>query len=184
MKKIVAILCILFFVSISGCALLSKDMVDYSVGVMSLKVESELLYNQYESMYNLVSSKKENFTEEEWDQLMDVHFAFSETASRIDRMLKNPKEIVTPQELRQIYELAFIGYTNAKEIIINHRDQFSNYQWAQMENFDLKAIAYDKQVRAILDNPDNDDINMTLGAIITLGGITYKYLLPVLVSML
>jgi len=53
-----------------------------------------------------------------------------------------------------------------------------------MENFDLKAIAYDKQVRAILDNPDNDDINMTLGAIITLGGITYKYLLPVLVSML
>ena len=182
MKKVVAILCVMMLMTFGGCALFSEQGAQYAMGVMNLKTDSHLLLTQYEKIYNLVSAHQERFSEEEWNQLLDVHYAFTETATRVESMMKSPKDIVTPAELRQMYELAYIGYANAREIILNHRDVFSSYQWSQMENFDLRAHIYDKQVRAILEDPSNNDINMTLGVMITLGGAAYKYLLPVLVA--
>jgi hypothetical protein len=83
-----------------------------------------------------------------------------------------------------MYELAYIGYTNAREIIIRHKADFTSFQWDRMEQFDKRAHEYDVSVRKVLDNPDTDDINMTLGVIVTLSSAAYKYLLPVVVSMM
>lgn len=183
MNKIVCIVCALF-IFMSGCALFTKDAVDYGMNVVNLKYESVLIKNQYERIYTLITANESKFTEDEWAQLLDVHFAFTEAASRITEIMDDPKKVVPPAELRQMYELVYIGYTTARVIISGHKEQFTDYQWAQMESFDIKAAQYDKQVRDILDNPDNEDINKTLAVIIALGGAAYKYLLPVVISMI
>jgi hypothetical protein len=183
MKRLIAVICIVLMVFTSSCAMLGQG-VDYATDVMNLKVESVLIKNQYEKMYMLVDGKMDNFTDDEKSQLNDIHFAFSEAAIRIEMMMDDPKNAITPTELKGMYELVYIGYTTAREIITSHSDIFTSYQWSQMINFDKKAKEYDLQVRAILDNPDTNDINMTLGLIITLGGAAYKYLLPVLVSII
>lgn len=184
MKKIIAVICILLMVlATSSCSLMDGGA-DYAKQVVSLKAESTLIKSQYERVYSMINDNRDSFTESEQQQLDDIHFAFSEAALRIEGVYKNPETIMTPAELKSMYELAYIGYTNAKDIIVTHKELFTSYQWSQLENFDKKAIDYDKQVRAVLDNPDTDDINMTIGLIITLGGAAYKYLLPVIVSMI
>jgi len=187
MKKIVIFVCMLVILissSISGCSLLTKEGAEYAAGVVNIKVESALIKSQYEKVYTLITANQQKFTLDEWKQLMDVHFAFSEAAARIENVMENPKNVITPKELKQMYELAYIGYTQAREILVNHEDGFTKYQWVQLKNFDAQALQYDKQVRGILDNPSTEDINVTLGIIITLGSVAYKYLLPVLVSMI
>jgi hypothetical protein len=188
MKKFIAIVTAVMLaistITFSGCALFSEQGLDYTTSVIGLKSESAIIKSQYQRIYDIVNTNQEKFTEEEWDQLMDIHFAFTETASRVEEIINDPKKIVTPAELRQTYELAYIGYTNAREIMVAHKEEFTGYQWSQLESFDNKAVEYDKKVRNILDNPDNEDINMTLGVIITLGGFAYKYLLPTLISMI
>ncbi len=170
--------------SISGCSLFSKQGAEYAAGVVNIKVESTIIKSQYEKIYTLIVSNKSKFSEEEWKQLMDVHFAFSEASIRVEKVIDNPKNIITPSELRQMYELAYIGYVQAREILVIHETEFTKYQWVQLNSFDAQALRYDKQVRAILDNPSTEDVNITLGIIITLSSVTYKYLLPVLVSMI
>lgn len=170
--------------SLSGCALFTKEGAQYAAGVVNIKNESDLIKSQYVKIYNLVDSNKVKFTEEEWKSLMDVHYAFSETYNRLDSIAVNPKSIVTPQELKRMYELAYIGYTEARAILSNHTNSFTTYQWAQLVSFDKQVVLYDKQVRLILDNPNTEDINITLGIIITLGSVAYKYLLPVVISMI
>jgi len=187
MKIIIAIVCVVLLavgsVTMPGCGYFN-EIAPYAMDVVNLKAESALMQQQYEKIFTLIQQYQASFTEEEWDQLNDIHFAFSETALRVSAILDNPADIPTPTELKQMYELAYIGYVNARDIISVHKEVFTSYQWAQLINFDKKANVYDKQVRAILDNPDTDDINMTLGLMITLGGAAYKYLLPVLVSVI
>lgn len=180
---IVYSLLILILATFGGCALFSKQTLDYATGVVSLKTESQIIKAQYEKIYNIIDSRRDAFTEEEIQQLEDIHFAFTETSLKVENILNNPKDIVTPAEIKQMYELAYIGYTNAKDIIVKHKEIFTSYQWSQLESFDKKALEYDAQVRQILDNPNNTDINKAIGMIITLGGIAYKYLLPVVISM-
>jgi len=186
MKKMIMMLMfvLLTVIPMSGCVSWFSPAVNYATNMVDLKAESTLIKKQYERVYLLIEKKQSGFTDEEWVQLNDIHFAFSETADRISEMLSDPTKVVTPKELKGMYELAYIGYANARDIISVHKDEFTAYSWSQMINFDKQAIEYDKQVRAVLDNPDNNDINMTLGIIITLGGAAYKYLLPVLVSLI
>jgi len=187
MKKLVAVSVVLIMLVsttlLTSCSKIGGSL-NYATNVIDLQVESTLIKNQYSKVYDLIVTEEESFTEEEWAQLNDIHFAFTETASRISEMMKKPENVITPKELRQMYELAYIGYTNARDIISSHKDIFTSYQWAQMVDFNDKAIQYDIEVRAILDNPDTEDINKTLGLIITLGGVAYKFILPVLVSLI
>lgn len=184
MKRFLSMLMVVvYLMTATSCAMLGQS-VDYASNVINLKSDSMLIKKQYEKIYILVESKRDSFTEDEIAQLEDIHFAFSETANRIEEIMENPKKVVTPEELRQMYELAYIGYTNARVIVSTHKGEFTAYQWDQMEQFDNKLKEYDVDVRAILDNPDTDDINMTLGLIITLGGAAYKYILPVVVTLI
>jgi hypothetical protein len=184
MKKIVAFICVFLMLlsSITGCSLFTKEGAQYAAGVVNIKAESVLIKSQYSRVYALVLDNKAKFGDDEWKQLMDVHFAFSESAARIEKLMESPKNVITPSELKQMYELAYIGYADAREILNNHKDGFTKFQWEQLINFDKQAVIYDKQVRSILDNPNTDDINITLGIIITLGSVAYKYLLPLLIS--
>lgn len=188
MKKLVIAVCLLcLFVSttmFSGCSYFNKNTLDYATNAVELKADSSLIKAQYQRIYVLIETNKAKFTADEWAQLSNVHFAFSESAARLEKIFADPKTVITPAELKQMYELAYIGYTSAKEIISAHQSEFTKLQWAQIQAFDAQAVDYDKQVRLILDNPNTQDINMTLGLIITLGGVAYKYLLPVLVSMI
>lgn len=187
MKKLLTMLLVVIFATttmISGCSIMSKEGLEYATNVIDLKAESTLIKKQYGRIYDIVLAKAESFTPEELDQLNDIHFAFTETADRVGEMLEDPTKVVTPDELKGMYELAYIGYTNARDIVSVHKDEFTAYQWEQMIQFDNLAQEYDKQVRLVLDNPDTNDINMTLGVMITLGGAAYKYLLPVLVSLI
>lgn len=168
----------------SGCSMFNKNALDYATNAVELKSDSALIKAQYQRIYVLIEANKVKFTSDEWVQLSNVHFAFSESATRLEKIFADPKTIITPAELKQMYELAYIGYTSAKEIIAAHQAEFTKLQWAQIQAFDAQAVDYDKQVRLILDNPSTQDINVTLGLIITLGGVAYKYLLPVLVSMI
>lgn len=187
MKKFIAMIMMVLFMSTSltGCGtLFSKEGLEYATNVIDLKAESTLIKKQYERIYNIIIERQDSFSEEEIAQLNDIHFAFSETAIRVGEMMDDPINVVTPDELRSMYELAYIGYTNARDIVSVHKEEFTAYQWSQMIQFDAKAREYDVQVRKVLDNPDTADINMTLGVMITLGGAAYKYLLPVLVSLI
>lgn len=186
MKKMIAtILTILMLASIpTGCVVVPKGAAEYASNVIELKADSTLVKKQYERIYTLVESKEESFSDEELTSLYDIHFAFTETANRVSEMMDDPTRIITPDELKSMYELAYIGYTNAREIITEHREEFTSYQWSQMVEFDKKAKEYDTQVRLVFDNPDTDDINKTLGVMITLGTTAYKYLLPVLVAVI
>jgi hypothetical protein len=83
-----------------------------------------------------------------------------------------------------MYNTAYNGYIVAKNIVSTHKADFTSLQWSQILDFDKQAIDYDKQVRLVLDNPSTADINMTIGLIITLGGVAVKYLLPVVISMI
>lgn len=184
MKKIVAMIClfVMIIVSSTGCVLFTKQGAEYAAGAVNIKLESELIKTQYIKVFNMVSTNQAKFTQDEWNSLMDVHFSFSETYARLETMFSKPEKLITPQELRKTYELAFIGYSQAREIVGNHKDGFTKFQWAQLINFDEQVAVYDKQVRAVLDNPDTEDINVTLGIIITLSTVAYKYLLPVVMS--
>ena len=177
-------MCVMLVLSITGCSLFSKQGADYAANVVNLKVESTLIKAQYQKIFAVVQGNKARFTDTEWQQLNEVNFAFTESASRIEDVLKNPGNVVTPVELKQMYELASVGYTEAKGILNNHKSEFTEFQWLELQNFDKQAIEYDKQVRSILDNPSTDDINKTLGIIIVLGSMAYKYLLPVLISLI
>ncbi|MCK5021026.1 MAG: hypothetical protein KAS32_28705 [Candidatus Peribacteraceae bacterium] len=184
-RKFIAVVCIMLLLSSSftGCAMLGSG-VDFAGYVISLKSDSALVEKQYNKMYILIVAKKDSFTEDEWLQLEDINFAFTETAARIKLIMKSPKNAITPDELKDMYNLAYVGYTTARDIVANHRDAFTNFQWTQMEDFDKKLVDYDVSVREVLDNPDTVDINKTLGLIITLGGAAYKYILPVVLSKL
>lgn len=186
MKKIVTFICVLVLLvsSVVGCSLFSKQGADYATSAVNLKLESTLIKTQYQKIYTVVQSNKAKFTDTEWQQLNEVNFAFTEASTRIEGVLKNPENVVTPVELKQMYDLAYIGYSEAKGILVNHKSEFTEYQWLELQNFDKQAVEYDKQVRSILDNPSTDDINKTLGIIIVLGSMAYKYLLPVLMSLI
>lgn len=186
MKKFVSSVMIAIMLSMPmvGCSLISSNSVEYAMNVIDLKSESELIKKQYGKIYTIVDSRSDKFTDEERLQLDDIHFAFTETADRIEEIIDNPKKVVTPDELKEMYELAYIGYVNAREIILQHKDVFTSYQWDQMSKFDQSVIEYDVEVREVLDNPDTEEINKTLAVMITLGSAAYKYLLPVLVSII
>lgn len=187
MKKLMTLIVIVMFMTVSttGCVLTqyAKSGYNYAMGVVELKKESELVKEQYVIIYDMVLEKEDAFSPDEMVQLNDVHFAFTETATRVEWIIRHPEDAVTPEELRRMYELAYIGYTTARAIVADHRDAFSDYNWKSMVAFDEQLKLYDVDVRAILDNPDTEDINKTLGLIITLGGVAYKYILPVVVSM-
>lgn len=187
MKKLMTLIVIVMFMTVSttGCVLTqyAKSGYNYAMGVVELKKESELVKEQYVIIYDMVLEKADAFSTDEMVQLNDVHFAFTETATRVEWIIRHPEDAVTPEELRRMYELAYIGYTTARAIVADHRDAFSDYNWKSMVAFDEQLKLYDVDVRAILDNPDTEDINKTLGLIITLGGVAYKYILPVVVSM-
>jgi len=184
MKKIVAMLCVLLMLLVSSCSLFTKQGAEYAAGVVNIKIESALIKSQYQKVYNLINDNQAKFSSEEWKSLMDVHYAFTESANRLEKIMESPKNIVTPAELKKIYELTYIGYTEARGILSNHKDSFTTFQWSQLIGFDEQVLVYDKQVRSILDNPSTDDINVTLGIIITLSSVAYKYLLPVLMSVI
>jgi hypothetical protein len=186
MKKIITLVCVLIMIlmSTSGCALFTKQGAEYAAGVVNIKIESELIKSQYQKIYVLINDSHGKFTRDEWNSLLNVHYAFSETYDRLEKITKNPKDVVTPSELKRMYELAYIGYAEARVILSNHKEGFTKFQWAQLTNFDDQVSLYDRQVRSILDNPNTEDINITLGIIITLGSVAYKYLLPVLISVI
>jgi hypothetical protein len=175
---------LVFSLSISGCSLLTKQGAEYAAGVISLKLESEIIKTQYQKIYVMMVDNQAKFTVDEWKSLLDIHYAFSETFTKLENITKDPKYVITPAELKKMYELAYIGYSEARSILSNHSDGFTKFQWKQLTSFDDQVLLYDKQVRSILDNPNTEDINTTLGIIITLGGVAYKYLLPVLISVI
>jgi hypothetical protein len=188
MKKIVIAICLICLITsttmFAGCSYFNKNSLDYATNAVTLKSDTDLIKSQYKMIESLVDLNKAKFTVDEVTQLTSVNSTFTDLSNKIDAILANPKTVVTPAELKIMYNTAYNGYIVAKNIVSTHKADFTSLQWSQILDFDKQAIDYDKQVRLVLDNPSTADINMTIGLIITLGGVAVKYLLPVVISMI
>ncbi len=164
-----------------GSVACTQTQKNYAVDLAYINGNYNMMIQRYEIVKKLTKDKWQIFTEDEQSQLKLVDINVELIKTKVNTFRSENFYDISPAEIGYLYTLARESYSMARKIAIDHRDQLTTSEMMSLTIFDNQLVDLDKMVADLVNNPDNVDINMTLSAILGIGGAALKILLPLLI---
>ncbi|RKY10482.1 MAG: hypothetical protein DRP56_00870 [Planctomycetota bacterium] len=161
MKVYMSLLIAVFFM-IQGCTATHNQ---YAVSASMLAVEASVLKNQYkkvETAIRTAQDQKKMFSESEWRTLLNVDATLDMLVLKYEALTKLQYAEVSLPDVTFMYRLAVNGYTQGREVVMAHWDEFQPSSQIMLNAFDTQAQETSGRVTELLENPDNENINEAL----------------------
>jgi len=151
----------------------------YAIDSSMLTVEANLLKLQYtkvETILRQLQEDKHLFTDDEWNELLNVDSTIDMLIARIDGIIQFQSSEISLMDVQFMWGLAVEGYTKARTVISAHKDEIPPSSWALLDAFDTQAEMTNARIDKLLNDPSNSNITEALTLITGVIGIAVKML--------
>lgn len=145
-----------------GC---SAKQQQFAIDSSIITVEASILESQYKQMEVLLRQTQEEkklFSSTEWRTLNNVDATIDMLIMKYRAIIQLNTSDMSLADVTFMYGLAVEGYTQGRDVIYAHWEEFPPSTQILLNAFDKQAEHTSTRIQELLDNPDNESITQTL----------------------